>query len=57
MSKIIDLAVEIEKELEQIRAENTFLSAQLHSAENKNKKFIQMIQNFLYDVQEVMDNE
>lgn len=57
MSKIIDLAVEIEKELEQIHNENTFLSAQLHRAENKNKKIIQMIKDFLYDVQEVMDNE
>ena len=57
MSKIIDLAVAIEQELEQIHNENTFLSAQLDRAENKNKKIIQMIKNFLYDVQEVMDSE
>lgn len=57
MSKIVDLALEIEKELDKIHDENTFLSAQLDRANDKNKKIIQMIKDFLYNVQEVMDNE
>jgi len=57
MSKIVDLALEIEKELEKIHDENTFLTSQLDRANDKNKKIVQMIKDFLYDVQEVMDNE
>lgn len=57
MSKIVDLALEIEKELEKIHDENTFLASQLDRANDKNKKIVQMIKDFLYDVQEVMDNE
>ena len=57
MSKIVDLALEIEQELKNIHDENGFLSAQLQRANDKNKKIVQMIKGFLYDVQEVMDNE
>ena len=57
MSKIVDLALEIEQELKNIHDENSFLSAQLQRANDKNKKIVQMIKSFLYDVQEVMDNE
>lgn len=57
MSKIVDLALEIEKELEKIHDENTFLASQLDRANDKNKKIVQMIKDFLYNVQEVMDNE
>lgn len=57
MSKIVDLALEIEKELKNIHDENDFLSAQLQRANDKNEKIVQMIKDFLCNVQEVMDNE
>ena len=57
MSKFVELAEEIEKEFANIKDENNYLAAQLHRAHKKNKKIVSLIQNFLIEIQEVIDDE
>lgn len=57
MSKFVELAQEIEQELANIKDQNNYLAAELHSAHKKNKKIVSLIKNFLAEVQEVIDDE
>lgn len=57
MSKIVDFAFEIEKEIKNLQDENTFLAAELKRAENKNKQLATLIHDFLYEFGEAMKDE
>jgi glutamine synthetase type III len=57
MSKFVELAQEIEQELANIKDQNNYLAAELHSAHKKNKQIVSLIKNFLAEVQEVIDDE
>lgn len=57
MSKFIELAQEIEKEFANIKDENNYLAAELHRAHQKNKQIVYLIQNFLAEMQGVIDDE
>jgi hypothetical protein len=57
MSKIVDFAFEIEKEIKNLQDENTFLATELRRAENKNKQLATLIHDFLYEFGEAMKDE
>ena len=57
MSAIMDMAKAIDNQLQALEHKNDFLESQLHREKEKNKKMVHMIANFLYDLQEVMNNE
>ena len=57
MSTIMDMAKEIDNQLQALEHRSDFLESQLHRATEKNKKMVHMIANFLCELQEVMNNE
>ena len=57
MSAIIDMAKMIDDQLQALQHKSDFLASELHREREKNKKMVHMIANFLYDLQEVMNNE
>lgn len=57
MSKIVDFAVAIEKELTDLQARNDYLESELYKAQRKNEQVVNLMCDFLTQVQEVMKNE
>ena len=57
MSAIMDMAKAIDNQLQALEHRSDFLESQLHREKEKNKKMVHMIANFLYELQEVMNNE
>lgn len=57
MSKIVEIALEIEKEMENLQFKNEYLTNELHRANQKNKQVINLIGSFLSQIQEVIENE
>lgn len=57
MSKIVDFALEVEKELTHLQEQNDYLAFQLDEAKKKNKQVANLMRNFLTEVQEVMKDE
>ena len=54
MSKIVDFAVEIEKELTELQNKNDYLAHELDRANQKNERVVNLMYDFLTQVQEVM---
>lgn len=50
MSKIVDFALEVEKELTQLQEQNDYLAFQLDEAKRKNKQVVNLMRNFLTEV-------
>lgn len=57
MSKIVEMALEIEHELANLQSQNTYLTNELYRANEKNKRVINLISAFLSQIQEVIENE
>ena len=57
MSKIVDFAVAIEKELTDLQTRNNDLEYELYKAQRKNEQVVNLMCDFLTQVQEVMKNE
>jgi hypothetical protein len=57
MSAIMDMAKEIDNQLQALEHRSDFLESQLRREKEKNKKMIYMIANFLCELQEVMNHE
>lgn len=54
MSKIVDFALEVEKELTQLQENNNYLAHELDRANQKNERVVNLMCDFLTQVQEVM---
>lgn len=57
MSAIMDMAKMIDDQLQALEDRSDFLESELRREREKNKKMVHIIANFLYDLQEVMNNE
>lgn len=57
MSKIVEMALEVEKELVNLQSNNEYLTNELYKANEKNKRVINLIGTFLSQIQEVIENE
>ena len=57
MSKIVDFAVAIEKELTDLQTRNNELEYEIYKAQRKNEQVVNLMCDFLTQVQEVMKNE
>lgn len=57
MSKIVDFAIEVEKELTDLQNRNNYLEYELDKAKRKNEQVVNLMCDFLTQVQEVMKNE
>ena len=57
MSKIVDFAIEVEKELTDLQHRNNYLEYELSKAKRKNEQVVQLMCDFLTQVQEVMKDE
>lgn len=57
MSKIVDFAIEVEKELTDLQNRNDWLSYELNKAKQKNERVVNLMCDFLTQVQEVMKDE
>jgi hypothetical protein len=57
LSKIVDFAVEIEKELTELQDQNNYLAYELHKAKRKNEQVVNLMCDFLMQIQEVMKDE
>ena len=57
MSAIMDMAKMVDEQLQSLQDRSDFLASELRREREKNKKMVHMIANFLYDLQEVMNNE
>ena len=57
MSKIVDFTVAIEKELTDLQTRNNDLEYELYKAQRKNEQVVNLMCDFLTQVQEVMKNE
>ena len=57
MSKIVDFAIAVEKELTDLQARNDYLESELYKAQRKNEQVVNLMCDFLTQVQEVMKNE
>lgn len=57
MSKIVDFAIEVEKELTDLQNRNNYLEYELNKAQRKNEQVVNLMCDFLTQVQEVMKNE
>ena len=54
MSKIVDFAIEVEKELTDLQNRNNYLEYELNKAKQKNERVVNLMCDFLTQVQEVM---
>ena len=57
MSKIVDFAIEVEKELTDLQNRNNYLEYELNKAKRKNERVVNLMCDFLTQVQEVMKDE
>ena len=57
MSAIMDIAKEIDNQLQALEHRSDFLESQLCREKEKNKKMIYIIANFLCELQEVINHE
>lgn len=57
MSKIVDFAIEVEKELTDLQNRNDWLSYELNKAKQKNERVVNLMCDFLTQVQEAMKDE
>ncbi len=57
MSKIVDFAIEVEKELTDLQHRNNYLEYELSKAKKKNEQVVNLVCDFLTQVQEVMKDE
>lgn len=57
MSKIVDFAIEVEKELTNLQNRNNYLECELYKAKQKNEEVVNLMCDFLTQVQEVMKDE
>jgi hypothetical protein len=57
LSKIVDFAIEVEKELTNLQNMNNYLECELYKAQRKNEQVVNLMCDFLTQVQEVMKNE
>ena len=56
MSAIVDMAKMIDEQLQAMEHRNDFLESELCREKEKNKKMVHLIADFLYELQEVMNN-
>ena len=57
MSKIVDFAIAVEKELTDLQDKNNWLLYELDKAKKKNEQVVNLMCDFLTQVQEVMKDE
>jgi hypothetical protein len=57
LSKIVDFAIEVEKELTDLQNRNAWLLYELDKAKKKNERVVNLMCDFLTQVQEVMKDE
>ena len=57
MSKIVDFAIEVEKELTDLQHRNNYLEYELSKAKRKNEQVVKLMCDFLTQVQAVMKDE
>lgn len=57
MSKILELAQAVDEELDHLQARTSVLESELEREKKKNKKMADLITHFLYELQEVKNNE
>lgn len=57
MSKLVDFAIEVEKELTNLQNANNYLSHELNKTKKKNERVVNLVCDFLTQVQEVMKDE
>ena len=57
MSKIVDFAIAVEKELTDLQNKNDWLLYELDKAKKKNEQVVNLMCDFLTQVQEVMKDE
>ena len=57
MIKIVDFAIEVEKELTDLQNRNNYLEYELNKAKRKNERVVNLMCDFLTQVQEVMKDE
>lgn len=57
MSKLVDFAIEVEKELTNLQNANNYLSCELNRAKKKNERVVNLVCDFLTQIQEVMKDE
>lgn len=57
MSKILELAQEIDEELDYLQKRTSVLESELVREKKKNKKMADLIGSFFCELQEVIDNE
>ena len=57
MSKIVVFAIEVEKELTDLQNRNNYLEYELNKAKRKNERVVNLMCDFLTQVQEVMKDE
>ena len=57
MSKILELAQAVDEELDYLQKRTSVLESELAREKKKNKKIADLITSFLYELQEVIDNE
>ena len=57
MSKILELAQAVDEELDYLQKRTSVLESELAREKKKNNKIADLITSFLYELQEVIDNE
>jgi hypothetical protein len=57
LSKIVDFAIAVEKELTDLQDKNAWLLYELDKAKKKNEQVVNLMCDFLTQVQEVMKDE
>lgn len=57
MSAIMDMAKMIEDQLQALAHRNDYLESELCREKEKNKKMAHLVADFLYELQEVMNDE
>ena len=57
MSAIMDMAKMIDDQLQTLEHRSDFLESELHKEKEKNTKMVNLVADFLYKLQEVMNHE
>ena len=57
MSAIMDMATIIDDQLQALEQRNDCLELELRREKEKNKKIVHLVADFLYELQEVMNDE